>query len=668
MINFLRTDIPKPIVVGYMFVLMFVYVFVVTHTPIALLPGAGYDDGLYIRLGQYLAEGTWLGPYDHLTLIKGPGYPAFLAVGQWLGFPLPLARAAFHCLTVSVFVIVLHRFVRSFLLSGLLFTLLLWHPISFSFVLLRVVRENIYYGQVLLILASLVVVLFYPPRRSRKILASVVCGLLLGWFWFTREEGIWVIPAILFLVAVALWGASRTFELRSLLAPLTIIVCIFVFVQVSFRTVNLVAYGKFAGIELKEKNFERAMGAIDSVLSGGTKPFISITKAGRERIYAVSPSFASLREYFDVGEGLVWSNATCGLLPDACGEIGAGWFLWGLRSAAAQKGHFTSPTNASAFFKQIADEISAACTQGQLECSPQLIPEIPQTSLSQLAERLPSRVARAAQMLPLINPPLHIMASHGTEAYDAPALRFLNYPVFTKSPEWVTSPTKYRLSAWYYRVGRDWIAASVKNADGTLAQMQMSRIPSPDLQIAFKDPDASQQRFVLETTCVDQCVLVVETPEGQKVEKTLGQVRAGATDIALGGGAIHVDTTEVASDPFSPTKIEKFSNRLRVAILSHYFLLSIPTLIAGLLGFFIATVLYWRVAMLDVCYVMAAASWLLVFVRTSLLILIDVTSFPALDPLYLSPAYFLLMSGAVLSCAALFNLACPSVEFRKVVV
>lgn len=75
----------------------------------------------FMTLGRYLAEGKWLGPYDQLTLVKGPGYPAFLALAQWLGLPVSLAHALLRCFAIAIFVIVLHRFIGSFLLSGLLF-------------------------------------------------------------------------------------------------------------------------------------------------------------------------------------------------------------------------------------------------------------------------------------------------------------------------------------------------------------------------------------------------------------------------------------------------------------------------------------------------------------------------------------------------------------------
>jgi hypothetical protein len=664
-IDFLRADVPKSLVLGYVTFLILGYIVIATHTPMTVYPGASYDDGLFITLGQYLAEGHWLGPYNQFTLIKGPGYPAFLAVAQWLGLSLSLARAVLHCFAVAAFVIVLHRFIGSFLLSGLLFTLLLWHPVSLSVHLLRVFREQIYYCQVLLVFAAFVAVFFIPLGKSFRILSAVLCGVVLGWFWLTREEGAWIFPGIALLVAIAGWRAFRTSKVRGMLVPLTIIVCTFAMTQIGFRGINLLVYGKFVGVEVKEANFQRALGEIDSVISGGNKPFISVTAASRALIYDVSPAFGSLKSYFEDPQRAPWEKLTCNFYPSSCGEIAAGWFLWVLREAVAQNGHFSSPTSASAFFKQIADEISAACTRGQLKCSPQIVPEMPQTNFNDFVERLPSRYIAVAHLLMMTNPPFQFNPSSGTEAQLTPALRFLNYPVYTKSTDWVEPPTKYRLSAWYYRSGSDWMLPNIKNVDGTPAQTQVFRVPSPDLQSGFKDPEASQQRFMLETTCIDTCVLQIENPEGEKAEKTLGEIRNGAPDIRVGSGTVHVDSTELASDLLAPTRIDAFCNRLRKFLMSYYSWLSIPALVLGALSFLISIVLYWRTAMSNVCFLMAAVCWLLVLVRCSLMVLIDATSFPAMVGFYLAPAHFLLMSGAVLSCAALLNLARPGGGLRE---
>lgn len=46
-VRLLRSDIPGPIIVGYMTALILLYVIVATHTPLAMYPGASHDNGLF---------------------------------------------------------------------------------------------------------------------------------------------------------------------------------------------------------------------------------------------------------------------------------------------------------------------------------------------------------------------------------------------------------------------------------------------------------------------------------------------------------------------------------------------------------------------------------------------------------------------------------------------
>src|SRR4029079_16032984 len=120
---------------------------------------------------------------------KGPGYAGFLALSHWLGISVALAHALFHCAAITVFVAVVHRLVGSLLVSGLLMALLLWHPISITGDLLRVYRDAIYYGQVLIIRSAVLWTLFCANVGREKAVFAAVSGTFLGWFWLTREEG-----------------------------------------------------------------------------------------------------------------------------------------------------------------------------------------------------------------------------------------------------------------------------------------------------------------------------------------------------------------------------------------------------------------------------------------------------------------------------------------------
>ena len=352
---------------------------------------------------------------------------------------------------------------------------------------------------------------------------------------------------------------------------------------------------------------------------------------------------------------------TCNAAPSLCGEIGAGWFMFALRDAAAQAGHYQSPAKASAFFGQIADEISAACARGDLECSPQLIAAMPPVSWRRIAELLPSRLSRAYHLLMLSDPPLQFNLSSGTQDQLDADLRFLNYPPHTRLSQIPPASAIYTLSGWYYKSGHEWISVEVRGADGSLADVQIDRNPSADLQQVFNDSAASRQRFVIRTHCNDDCVVEFQTQDGEKADKRLAELQRAPIGFDVGGGRVYLDSTEVGNDPASiELRSEAVSNGIRKAIMTHYKFIFFPVLIIGVMAFIATTLVHWREVLSNMCYILALMSWMLVVLRTALLILIDVTSFHALQGFYLAPAYFFLVCGAVFSCAAglqLFNVA-----------
>jgi hypothetical protein len=628
---------------------------VAVHTPQTIYANAGFDDGLFMTLGQNLAEGKWLGSYSQFTLMKGPGYPVFLALNNWLGIPESLACALFHCAAVTFFVAVAHRFIKSLLLSGVLFALLLWHP--FALIETRIVREQIYYGQVLIFLAAAAFALFCARGARQTMLFAALAGAVLGWLWLTREEGIWLVPGIALLAAAATLAAWRERRLLELGRASLVLISVFAATQVAFSAVNWMAYGKFVGVDFKEANFQRALRALDSVRSGGVKPFVSVTREARKQIYEVSPTFAALAPYFDGPADLGWAKVTCDAMPPSCGEIGGGWFMWALRGAAEAAGHYASPAEASGFFGQIADEISAACARGALQCAPQLVAEMPPVSWGQVVSALPQRSLDAVNLLLLLDPPSGIGQSAGGEDLLRKALRFLNYPLYASPME--AFATSYTLHGWYHKSGGEWLSFDLGHSDGSPAALQIQRRFSPDLAEYFKDPMAFLQRFTITIPfCDDQCVLHLQTTEGDKTDVKLAALKPGPVAIALGAGTFYDESLEPRNNPESiRTPIEKLAADIRGAVLSNYKFVLVPVLFLGIIGFFANSVFYTKNAINSTCYTMALLSLLLVVTRVALLILIATTSFPALYSLYIGPAYFMLVCAATFSLAAWLQLA-----------
>src|SRR5438046_2830897 len=60
--------------------------------PVQAMPSAAHDDGLFVGLAGNLLAGDWLGPYSHLTLIKGMFYSLFIAASHVLGLPVKIVE------------------------------------------------------------------------------------------------------------------------------------------------------------------------------------------------------------------------------------------------------------------------------------------------------------------------------------------------------------------------------------------------------------------------------------------------------------------------------------------------------------------------------------------------------------------------------------------------
>src|SRR4029077_17650276 len=56
--------------------------------PVSAIGEAGHDDFLFVRLAYYLGSGSWLGPYNNLTLAKGMGYPSCILAAFGAARPL----------------------------------------------------------------------------------------------------------------------------------------------------------------------------------------------------------------------------------------------------------------------------------------------------------------------------------------------------------------------------------------------------------------------------------------------------------------------------------------------------------------------------------------------------------------------------------------------------
>jgi hypothetical protein len=331
-----------------------------------------HDDRLFVELAAHILNGEWLGPYTQFTLAKGPLFPLFIAAVFWLGLPLLLAQQILYAGASAAVTRALGPWVRPGAAQFALYTLLLWNPMSYDAGNLgRLMRQNLYTPLGLLVIAGLVQL--FARRRDpwrRQAGPATLAGLSLGGFWLTREESVWLLPAVgllLFGIAASLrrellqrWRTlAASFALFALAALLPIlIIC----------SLNLRHYGWFGTVEFQSHGFKAAYGALTRLQVGPELPQVPVTREMREQAYELSPEFRRLRPYLEGVVGDNWSEKA--LFPAADRQIRGGWFIWAFRDSVAMAGIATDAGAATRYYQLVADELNAACDSGQVPARP----------------------------------------------------------------------------------------------------------------------------------------------------------------------------------------------------------------------------------------------------------------------------------------------------------
>ncbi len=376
--------------VAYVFVII-LYAWLRLSVPIYAIPAAGHDDGLFVYQARQLIVGEWLGPYNNLTLAKGAFYPMWIAVNWIVGLPILVSQGLFYALACLFLVRGLRPWLRWEAATFTVFLILLFNPAMHITENLRIMREAVYVPLTISIFAG---ALWWFRWRHRGLLrrATLAIGLgtLLAAFWLTREEGLWIAPALLLVFCIAvldevmnalrsvsgeqrgrlracLSGAMRAVTLAGLVAAVAALGV------GAVGWMNQKKYGVTDTVEFKQHEFLSAYGALSRIHHrDGQKPYVVIPREVLEQVYPLSSAAAELQPFFDSSRPDAFIQVGCQTYAIApCdGEIRAGWFIWALRDAVAHAGYYRSATEARAFYARMAEEINAACEDGRLECLP----------------------------------------------------------------------------------------------------------------------------------------------------------------------------------------------------------------------------------------------------------------------------------------------------------
>lgn len=603
---------------------------------------SSYDDILFLFRAKDLQAFRWLGHYNHMTLIKGMFYPLWIAVVHMAGIPLIISQHILYIFACIVTVIALSPWLQSSGMKIFLYSFLLLNPMSFDFPATRVLREGIYPSLTLLVVACSFALISRIDRTTKDIAKwSVGLGVSLSAFWLTREEGIWITPFLIIILGVAsilLWR-KKPVQWPKIVVLGALPFTILAISLGTVATVNKLSYGIFSTVEFKNSDFLDAYGALSRVKPSHLNPYYPVQKETREKIYSVSATFGELKPFLEGQVGAAWTATSCTGLG-LCDDIGGGCFVWALREAVAASGHYESGKSAIGYYRRLASEINAACENGRLDCLP------PRSTMMPVWHDEYNR--------PFVNAVIDstVFLSKFSGFYVQPMASTIPMSLFdlfsTMTHDRISPPqtNMLNISGWAFNPNSSTLSFSVLKNDGEKADATLKRIASPDVYKYFfnknKDiPGAREARFLLTTSCYPGCYLLIEPCCGIPSKIPLdGSVKGGET------ASLNFAFDNLSVAP-TITSYSTGVDKAKIFILDkigRFYQTIMPTLtILSFIGYCISTFFIVRQRLAPERWFVATALLIAIIVRIILLAILQTTSFPSINTIYLAPAYPLLL-------------------------
>lgn len=623
--------------------------------PLGTFVLGAHDDGHFLIMARYLLQGRWAGPYDQFTLIKGPFYPLWIAAMYKLSIPLVLSHHLLYILACGLMVLALPPLLPRPPYRVLIFTILLFNPISYhSMTMPRVIREGIYPALTLLVLAAALRLAWLDRATVRARAAwpwwwAAGLGVCLAAFWLTREESVWLLPSlglIWLLHVYRLWsqgGASKWGWLAGL-APWGLALGLWLGLVGIVYGLNQSYYGVFARTELDQADFKAAYGALTRVKSSTWYPDVPVTRAARKQIYAVSPSFARLRPFLegDLGDGWVATSNEQTPGGPALNELRGGWFVWAFRDAVAAAGQYSHDRFPVAYYRRLAKEIDAACEAQKLDCLP------PRASLTS-----PWR----SDYLPPLLQGLGLGSSY-LARYEGFSAR--SVPVLDRSAavDWAVELTgqplnvEYQLiSGWAFQKGAP-VGLLIRDAQGHPTITTIERGLNTDIYDRFlaqgqNIPEAKMAAFEVRTNCTEHCSLEISAP-GRVQRLDIDSIPAQGME--LQDGDLYVGIYGVASHlEMQAGTLSGRDNQAKIAFfesIAGLYQAAVPWMSLGGLALYLAlcvAALLRRSPPWVTAWAVTSALLGGLAARLLILVLIQITSFSGIRVDYMAPMYPLLL-------------------------
>lgn len=607
----------------------------------------------FLDHARSILEGRWFGPFNDLTLVKGPFFPLFIAAAATLAIPLPLAIQLLYFLASLAIVAALRPVLRKSDLQMATFAVVFFDPYTFSLQSANINRGRISPSLTLfLFAASIALLLARKGTRTSQILLAVALGLAFSAFALNREEWLWAMPALV-IMAIAYVALDATSLTERAFRGLCCAVPFAIFATATYivAETNERFYGWHAVNEIQSAEYIGAYASLVRLKTESTQPLVPVTDNARRKGYAISPALRELQPYLDGAIGQSWQSSSCQHFH-VCDGIAAGWFGFALRDSVGAAGHYHSGREARAYYVRLMREIDSACEAKRIACAQKRLAIVPAPTASDIARV----AARAIDGLTTVFTyrDIDLAESPGVEVSTISPESALDYGVV--HAQTINVPNRTRIQGWLF-ARRGSASIDVRDRRDRSIPYTLTYFDSPDLAAVFAktvtDRSAlSHARFEIRARCTGGCYLVIRSNGTSSRPIDVASTTSLDAKIWL----LNIEARDEID--LRDTPLIGFKKNLENEIATVYrVLMPIGTVLALAAFIVIALRLRFRMASDDR---VIAISLLAISVSVISLVyglaLLDVMIAPGLDAEYVAPIYplaSLVVFGSILLCLKL---------------
>lgn len=331
-----------------------------------------FDEGLYVARAYHLLTEGDFGPYDARTLVKLPGMSFWLAGTRLLDFPYLWSINLFYILAGCYLLVGALQCGASKAVAFAAFVVYLFNPITMGNEWVRVMREPLSTGLLVVLFASALFILMRLQVRRYPIGHLVVFSIVFAFSVLLREEDFVLTVVVLMLGMVAWWIARRagkwdaTTVRVAAISVVAVPLLLAVFANAAARQFIEHHYGLPILHDFSEGEFPKLIAAMRSIESKKDNRYVMITQERLAKLLVEVPRLTPvINRLPPPGPGSV----SC-LWYKVCSEWTNGFMQFWIKDAAWEAGLTPDLPKAQEFFRSAREDIERACGEGRLKCNP----------------------------------------------------------------------------------------------------------------------------------------------------------------------------------------------------------------------------------------------------------------------------------------------------------